>query len=310
MPILMDRMKKRALPSLVALRNFEAAARHASFRRASEELSTTESSVSHQIARLEASLGVRLFLRTPRGVELSQSGRLYYPFLREAFEQIEHGTALVRRDDPAGGLKLQIYVTVAVRWLIPRLHRFKAAYPDILVSLDSSMMDWEFNAEAADLGIVYTTKPDRAGLTYTHLLTSPLILACAPHLASTIRAPGDLTKAVTLEVFTAPEDLRIWAAPLKGASFDMTSVEKFDSYLLAIEAAVAGQGVLVVPEFMVHGDLEAGRLAEPLKARITPPGGWYLVIPNRKRNDRRVQRFKTWLQEEAAEYQRQPESIF
>src|SRR6185369_771474 len=117
----------RALPPLASLRAFEAAARHGSFRAAAEELAITQSAVSHQIAGLERRLGTALFRRKSRRVELTEAGAAYYPFLRDAFDRIAQGTGLVSRQALAGELMIQVYVTVAVKWLIPRLHRFQAS---------------------------------------------------------------------------------------------------------------------------------------------------------------------------------------
>ena len=128
------------LPSLTALRAFEAAARHESFRLAAEELSISQSAVSHQIAHLEDHLGKDLFRRTGRRVELTEAGRLYFPYLREAFERIESGTRLVSR--PAQQeLTVQVYVTVAARWLMPRVHTLQKSCPDLHVDRKSTRLN-------------------------------------------------------------------------------------------------------------------------------------------------------------------------
>ena len=102
------------LPPLASLRAFDAAARHLSFRAAAEELSVTQSAISHQVAELERRLGVQLFRRTSRRVELTEAGATYQPYVREAFDRIEQGTLLVTRGGAT--LDVQVYVTVAVRW--------------------------------------------------------------------------------------------------------------------------------------------------------------------------------------------------
>ena len=157
------------LPSLAALRSFESAARHLSFRAAADELSVTQSAISHQVAELERRLGVSLFTRHSRRVELTTAGELYHPYLREAFERIAQGTALVTVRAAARELDVQVYVTVAVRWLIPRLHSFRSAHPDIVVRFNASHLDWEFDDAAGDVAIVCTEQPHRAHLHSTHL---------------------------------------------------------------------------------------------------------------------------------------------
>ena len=160
-------MGARALPPLASLRAFEAAARHGSFRAAAEELAITQSAVSHQIAGLERRLGTALFRRKSRRVELTEAGAAYYPFLRDAFDRIAQGTGLVSRQALAGELMIQVYVTVAVKWLIPRLHRFQASEPEILVRMSTNQLDWEFDPATGDLGIICTRNPDRPNLHLT-----------------------------------------------------------------------------------------------------------------------------------------------
>lgn len=289
--------RKRTIPSLISLRTFEAAARHASFRKAAEELSVTESAVSHQVAALETSLDAKLFIRTPGGARLSDSGEILFPFLREAFDQIENGTALLRRDKSEDGLTLQIYVTVAVRWLIPRLNRFKLAHPDIRLALDSSMMDWDFVPKAADMAIVYTRTPAREGIEYVHLLESRLVLVCSPKLRKRVTSATDLSKFTALEVSSAPNDLDMWFAEADRRKRPRT-IEKFDSYLLALEAAISGEGLMVAPELMVESDLVSGKLVQPMKTTVRQPGGWYLAYLKRKRMHAGIQAFRKWIQEE------------
>lgn len=291
--------RRRALPSLAGLRTFEAVARHGSFRRAAAELNVTESAISHQIAALETSLDAKLFIRMPDGAKLSPSGEILLPFMREAFDQIENGTALLRRDQGDGGLTLQIYVTLAVRWLIPRLHRFRAAHPDIRLAIDSSLMDWDFVPKAADMAIVYAHEPKRTGVDYVHLLETHLVLVSNPGLGRKIATAKDLSKFTALEVSSAPNDLDTWF--LSDRRKRPETVEKFDSYLLAIEAAIDGLGLMVAPELLVRSDILAGKLVEPMKMKVRQEGGWYLAHLGRKRNDRRIQAFRKWIQEEIRE---------
>ncbi len=288
--------ERHAIPSLIGLRTFEAVARHGSFRRAAGELNVTESAVSHQIAALEASLDTKLFVRQPGGVKLSPSGEILIPFMREAFDQIENGTALLRRDQSDGGLTLQIYVTLAVRWLIPRLHRFRHAHPDIRLAIDSSLMDWDFVPKAADMAIVYAQAPKRTGIDYVHLFDTSLVLVANPKLARRIAKAKDLASLTALEVSSAPDDLETWFSSDRRARPE--TVEKFDSYLLAIEAAIDGLGFMVAPELLVRSDILAGKLAEPMKMKVAQSGGWYLAYQSRKRTDRRIQAFRKWIQDE------------
>ncbi len=129
---------KHRLPSLSAAKAFEAAARHLSFRAAAEELSVTHSAISHQVKSLEAQLAVPLFRRGPQSVSLTEAGKVLYPILREAFDNIADGADLVRSVESPREVTVQVYMTTAVYWLIPRLHEFQQRYPDIKVRLATS----------------------------------------------------------------------------------------------------------------------------------------------------------------------------
>ncbi len=278
------------VPPLASLRAFEAAARHLSFRAAADELSVTQSAISHQIAELERRLGVPLFHRRSRRVELTEAGATYQPYVREAFDRIAQGTALVTRSDTT--LDVQVYVTVAVRWLIPRLHQFTTAHPDTRVRLNTSTFDWEFDETAGDVAIVCTERPDRPGLHATHLFDAQLTAVCSPALQ-----PVDLSRQAVLQLYTAPEEAEAWlqAAGLSAVAPPST---RFDSYLLAIEAAIEGQGIAVVPTFLVEGDLRSGRLVAPFDVTIEQPRRWYLVCRAGQQQLPHVRAFGTWLQDQ------------
>jgi LysR family transcriptional regulator, glycine cleavage system transcriptional activator len=285
-----------ALPSLTALRTFESAARHLSFRAAAEELAVTQSAVSHQVADLEKSLGVALFRREARRVALTEAGLLYYPFLRDAFERIAQGTALVTRTSAGGELNVQVYITVAVRWLIARLPAFHAAHPDILVRFSASHIDWEFDEAAADLGIICTAAADRPQLHYSHLFDARLVPVCSPAVAQAgLRQPADLVNHALLQLYTAADEWQVWLAAAGVLQVKGRAAPKFDSYLLALEAATDGQGIAIAPHFLVAGDLRSGRLVKPFRLEVPQPRRWYLVCRKERRGEPRIARFRDWL---------------
>jgi LysR family transcriptional regulator, glycine cleavage system transcriptional activator len=291
-------------PSLSALRAFEAAARLGSFRGAADELAVTQSAVSHQVAELERRLGVALFVRRSRGVELTPAGERYHPYVAEAFARIEQGTALVARTPASPAeLDLQVYVTVAVRWLIPRLHSFGAAHPDVLVRLSTSQRDWEFDERSGDVGIICTEHPDRPALHYVHLFDARLVVVGSPALARAgmgLRQPAELVNHSLLQLFTAPEEWDAWWAAAALPPDHMRGGARFDSYLLAIEAATEGQGVALVPEFLVASDLRSGRLVAPFAVTVPQPRRWYFVVRRDRRDRPAVQHFEAWLRAEVA----------
>jgi LysR family glycine cleavage system transcriptional activator len=291
-------MAKRALPSLTALRSFEAAARHGSFRRAAEELGITQSAISHQIAALEEALKVALFRRVSRGIELSEAGAQFYPYLRDGFDRIAQGAALVSRAEPGGDLTVQVYVTVAVRWLISRLHLFQARHPDILVRFHTRDFHWEFDPALADIGMICTTKPDHPDLTYTHLFDARLAPICTPGIAQAgmgLRQPADLVNHALLQVYTAVEDWHVWLDAAGIPQLKGRAAAKFDSYLLAIEAAIDGQGIALVPHFLAAPDIKNGRLVQPFAIDVQQPARWYLTCLKERAEEPRLHMFRDWL---------------
>ncbi len=293
------------LPPLASLRSFESAARHLSFRAAAAELSVTQSAISHQVAELERRLGVKLFHRHSRRVALTTAGEQYHPYLRDAFDRIAQGTALVRATiAPTRDLDVQVYVTVAVRWLIPRLHSFTAANPDVRVRFNTSQLDWEFDETAADVAIVCTARPQRPGLHATHLFDAQLSPVCSPalvHGGIGMRQPADLVNHSLLQVYTAADEWSVWLQAA-GVPADLgQSGPRFDSYLLALEAAIDGQGVAIVPRFLAAADLRSGRLVAPFALQVPQPRRWYLVCRNDRRDDPRVVAFRDWLRDQVGD---------
>jgi LysR family glycine cleavage system transcriptional activator len=292
------------LPPLAALRAFESAARHLSFRAAAEELSVTQSAISHQVAELERRLGVRLFDRHSRRVALTAAGEQYQPYVREGFDRIAQGTALVRAvAAPGRELDVQVYVTVAVRWLIPRLHSFTTAHPEVRVRFNTSHLDWEFDETAGDVAIVCTSRPQRPGLHATHLFDAELTPVCSPqllHAGLGLRQPADLVNHSLLQLFTAADEWSVWLRAAGLPDSIGQSALRFDSYLLALEAASDGQGVAIVPRFLAAADLRSGRLVAPFALKVPQPRQWYLVCRADRRQDPRVSAFREWLRAEVA----------
>lgn len=144
----------RRLPSLTALRAFEAAARNGSFKQAAEELCVSQSAISHQIKDLEKSLGIDLFERHVRAVKLTVAGATYYPQLREAFDKIQGATTRLVETQAETVLNIQTYSTLAIRWLIPLLSEFSALAPDIDVRVITDQNEADFYRRSIDAAIM------------------------------------------------------------------------------------------------------------------------------------------------------------
>ena len=291
------------LPAFAALRAFEAAARHLSFRGAGDELCVTHSAISHQIKDLERELGGPLFWRKGRRVELTEAGALLFPVVRDAVARIGETAMHLRQRSGSGELTVQVYVTVASRWLLPRLHRFEAANPELRLRLSTSHRSWDFDADNADVGMIYREPPLDQGLIYWPLFRSRLIAVAEPGLARGglgLRQPTDLVNHRLLSVYTAQGDWALWLEAAGVGELASHRSLLFDSYLLALEAAIDGRGVALVPDFVAATDLRTGRLLQPFPLAVPQPGAWYLVCRKERALDRGVRHLRQWLVAEVA----------
>ena len=294
---------KSRLPAFAALRAFEAAARHLSFREAGDELCVTHSAISHQVKELERDLGGPLFWRKGRRVELTDAGTTLFPVLRDAFARIRDTTACLRQRSGAAELTLQVYVTVASRWLLSRLHRFEAANPQLRLRLSTSHRGWDFDAENVDVGMIYREPPFKPELTYWPLFHARLVPVASPALVQGgvgLRQPAELVNHRLLSVYTAQQDWALWLDAVGMGELARHRSLLFDSYLLALEAAIDGQGVALVPDFVAATDLRAGRVVRPFPDAVAQPGGWYLVCRKERTHDLSIARLRNWLAAEIA----------
>lgn len=296
-------MTKRNLPPLRALTAFEAAARLGSFRRAADELGLTRSAISHQIKALEDVLGVDLFSRDGKRAELSGPGLIYFPAVREAFDQIESQTQVIRPRASSNELTVQVYVTVAMKWLLPRLHDFEKRHPNMRVRLSTSYFHWDFDADNADVGIILARKRNHDHHC-RNLFRSHLKPVCSPEYLArfgNIATPQDLLRHKLLYVYSAEEDWRLWLKAAGLGETKLSSTLAFDSYLLAQEAAVAGQGIAMTIGPYARDELAAGRLVQPVDLEVPHQHWWTFACRATDRLLPKVKVFEDWLIAQIAE---------
>jgi LysR family glycine cleavage system transcriptional activator len=291
-----------SLPSLNALRAFAVAGRHLSFTRAAEELHVTQGAVSRLVKQLEADLGVGLFRRSPRGLELTPEGAAYLPALSDAFEQMATATRLIARSRrPANHLAITMLPTLAMRWFMPRLADFHRLHPDIAVDVTSADRRIDFAREPVDVGIQYGSGEWPPGLAAEFLMPETVILVGSPALlkAKPVKKPEDVKRHSLLAHSTRPEAWAEWfaVADMKPATARSGRGPAFEHFFMSIEAAMNGLGLALVPDFFVSAELRDGRLVEPLpRYRVARRGGYYLLhLPGRER-DPAIRAFRSWLQ--------------
>jgi LysR family transcriptional regulator, glycine cleavage system transcriptional activator len=293
-------LARRNLPPLRALTAFEAAARLGSFRKAADELGITRSAISHQIKALEDILGVDLFSRDGKRAELTGPGLVYYPAVREAFDQIESQTQVIRPRASENELTVQVYVTVAMKWLLPRLHDFERRYPNMKVRLSTSYFHWDYDPDNADVGVILARNRED-GHHYANLFRSQLRPVCSPdYLARSapLERPEDLVHHKLLYVFSGEEDWRTWLKAAGVADVKLSSALAFDSYLLAQEAAVAGQGVAMTIGPFARDELAGGRLVYPFRLSVPHRHWWAFACKSADKLLPKVRLFHDWVREQ------------
>jgi LysR family transcriptional regulator, glycine cleavage system transcriptional activator len=257
----------------------------------------THSAVSHQIRALEEALGVQLFERRPRNVSLTQAGEVFSPILKDVFERIGRGVQLVKSIDEPNVLTVQVYVTMALRWLIPRFAGFRRENPDIPIRLNTSFLDWAFDRGNVDVGIIIAGQRE-PGVHYRHLFDTRVFPVCSSTLlddGATIDNPEDLLRYPLLHIHPAPDDWGRWFEQAGVRTRVPPPGGTYDSFLLALEAAMSGQGVALTNNMFSREDIKAGRLIRPFDISIPQHGPWYLACLEGMETDWRVVRFRDWL---------------
>jgi LysR family transcriptional regulator of beta-lactamase len=285
--------------SLNTLHAFAAAARHLNFTRAAEALCVTQAAVSHQVKLLEQQVGKPLFLRTPRGLQLSDEGVLLAAPLQQAFAQIE--AALDRLEDGAPRERLLVGAvgTFAHGFLLERLPAFQAAHPRVDLRLQTNNNKVDLAAEALDCAIRFG---DGAwhGVEAEPLCAAPLTVLCSPALAAELVRPTDLSRQTLLRSYRS-DDWPAWAdaAGVPELVSRAARGPQFDSSVLMVQAAMLGSGVALAPASMFRRELAQGRLVRPFP--IDAGRGRYWLTRTLAREERPAARqFREWLRAEVA----------
>jgi len=311
------------LPPLNALKAFEAAARHLSVKKAAAELSVTPAAVSHQIRALEDYLGLRLFHRHNRTLDLTAAARACLPKLREGFDNLTQAVERLRAHQGGGMLTVSAAPSFAARWLMPRLHRFLEAHPDIDVRVSARLRQSAeggrrtVTAERAtvdvwladsDVAILYG-HGDYPGFKVDKLFPLNITPICSPRLLTDpehpLLRPADLRHQMLLHDDTGDlydgvpfSDLWLKAANLEG--LELKRGPHFSHAVLAFEAAAEGRGVVATMPVLAESDLNAARLVTPFALRVPLASAYYLVSSEDSASRPAVAAFRKWLLAEAA----------
>ena len=278
---------------------FEAAAQHLSFTRAADELSLTQSAVSRHVQALEELLEVSLFRRDGRRIELTEAGAMYLREVRGGLRRIRNGSlrAIAYRNENAS-IHLASLPTFAAKWLMPRLPMFYARHPEVLVHVHSRIgqFDMELAGMNAAIGVGDGNWP---GLVSYHLLDEHMIPVISPQLADKhpLMKPSDALEHTLLPVAVRPAVWDRWFSTYDLPTKNLRLGPQFELTSHLIQAAVAGMGVALVPDFLVEDELHDGTLLALLDAPLTTGWSYYLFTPPNEPVSPSLGAFKDWLLE-------------
>lgn len=285
----------RRLPPLSALRAFEAAARHRSFKHAAAELAVTPTAISHQIRALEDHVGIRLFERHTRQVILKPEAESLYPVLRDGFDAFAQAVARLGAARSRNSVTISATAAFSAKWLLPRMAHFQKAHPEIDLQLHASDEAVDLNANAVDIAIRYGTGP------YPGLIAEPLFtdrFAPVANPALKVKTYDDLKRAAFIHfawrrVHPANPTWRGWfraagLSPLSSSQFS------FSDESHAIQATVAGQGIALLSLALVADEIAAGRLVQPFGPELQGMT-YHLVEPSDRPRTSQIAAAREWL---------------
>lgn len=297
----------RLLPPLNALRAFEATARHMSFSRAADELGVTPAALSHQVAGLEAFLGERLFNRNSRSIALTPAGDLLYPGLNAAFGQIRQSVERVMDTGDAKILVVSAPPGFTAKWLVPRLHRFLAANPELDVRVSASLTLASFSGDGVDVAIRNSAGPF-PGLWSQRLVAIETLPIVSPRLIEKygpLETPDDLARFPIIHDDSLGRmfGLPTWMDWLRAANAEHVDIGRglhFSSADHAIEAALEGAGVLLAPKVLAADDVRLGRLVFPFELSLRSDRSFHIVCPEGHETRPKISAFCSWIIDEVA----------
>lgn len=279
---------------------FEASARLGSFTLAATELSLTQSAVSRQIRALEEMLGAELFVRDRQTVRLTERGEAYAHEVRGSLQRLAAATLGCRANPQGGELNVAILPTFGTRWLAPRLPRFLAQNPGVTINLMTRLEPFDFKLDAVDAAIHYGTT-DWPGAELDYLMPETVVPACSRKLREQygLAEPEDLLRAPLLHLASRPQGWRRWFE-----SFGIRTAPEpgmyVDQFAVAVQAAIADIGVVLLPRFLFEAEFQRGDLVEAVNGGQRSAEAYFLAYAPDRATYPPLEAFRKWLREEAA----------
>jgi len=292
------------------LRAFEAVARHLNFRAASEDLSLTQSAVSRQIQALEQEVGIPLFLRHTRAVELTSAGALLLRTVLPALEQMDSAVRQIRRSAGRKSVAISTWASFASMWLIPRLEAFQSEHPDIDIRIDATDVAVDLDTTDIDLALRYAT-PANAPMGAIRMFGEQLTPVASPWLLKSghaLHQGEDLAHFALIEASDAHRTQHMewlsWRRWLETHHFGKLEPKRWLYFNYAhqiAQAALTGQGVALTRMPLVADSLASGDLVEILPGmRLESPLAYWLIVGPRSAMRPEIKAFCDWLTAQAA----------
>lgn len=287
----------RRLPPLNSLRVFEAAARHSSFTRASEELFVTQAAVSHQIKALEEYLGIKLFRRQNRALFLTEEGQSYFFDIKDTFSSLVDATERLLARGAKGSLTVSLQPSFAIQWLVPRLSLFSELHPDIDVRIKAVDMDDGSLTDDVDVAIYYG-RGKWKDLNARKLHTEYLVPVCSPLLllngVKPLKTPADL-KLHTLLHDSSRRDWTAWFKHVGITDINVNQGPIFSHTSMVLQAAIHGQGVALGHSVLAQPEIDAGRLVLPFSEVLVSKNAYYVVCREEQDELGKIAAFRDWM---------------
>ncbi|MGO4153119.1 LysR substrate-binding domain-containing protein [Cupriavidus sp. YAF13] len=284
--------KLRAL--LGPLRVFDAVCRAKGVSRAAEALHVTPGAVSQQIKQLECGLGLQLFQKSGREIELTAAGVQLARRVSDAFDKLNDALddAADRRLDKR--LRLKVTPTLAIRWLMPRLGGFHAQHPDMDLEIATIARADDIRLEGADCVIRHGVG-EWTDVELDHLFDDEFVPVCAPSLAAQLQTPQNLLQATLLHSMLRPEAWDLWFASADLGGLSRSRGMTLANAALCYQAAADGLGVAIAQRAYIDDDIRSGRLVIAVDHVARTERGYYVVCDPLRADAAPVRLFREWI---------------
>lgn len=286
------------LPPLTAMRAFDAAARHMSFAKAAEELHVTPAALSFQIKSLEEHLGAQLFRRLNRAVELTDAGHALAPGVADGFQTLAAAWRSAERTQDTQTLTVTAGPAFTAKWLAPRLYEFAQAHPEVELRFSASLKMMDFGRDAIDVAIRFGYGKDE-GLYSVPLAQEWVCPVMTPALAEQYPTPQSLLDAPlifddSIRFLKPRSDWQIWFRAM-GVEHDPQMGPRFSQADHAIDAALAGVGVVLGRRALVVKDIADGRLVTPFPTALDTGVRFRFLCEKGAETRPQIAAFRDWI---------------